>query len=51
MTTKSNSIEMNTNEIYGLSTLWASIKTTPNEVYGVRDLPLQNHIDEDVKLK
>ena len=44
MTAKSNSIEMNTNEVYGLSTLGASIETTPNEVYGVRDLPLQNHI-------
>ena len=51
MTAKSNNIEMNTNEVYGLSTLWASIETTPNEVYGVRDLPLQNHIYEDVKLK
>ena len=51
MTAKSNSIEMNTNEVYGLSTLGASIETTLNEVYGVRDLPLQNHIYEDVKLK
>ena len=43
MTAKSNSIEMNINNVYGLRTLWASIETTPNEVYGVRDLPLIIH--------
>ena len=48
MTAKSNSIA---NEVYRLSTLGASIETTLNKVYGVRDLPLQNHIYEDVKLK
>ena len=50
MTAKNNIIEMNTNEVYGVSTLWASIETTPNEVYGVRDLQLQSHIYENVKL-
>ena len=51
MTAKINSLEMNINDVYGLRTLWASIETTPNEVYGVRDLPLQNHIYEDVNLE
>ena len=42
-------IEMNQNEVYGVST--DGIETTPNEVYGVSSHPFQGHVYEDVKFK
>ena len=41
-----DTIEMNQNEVYGVST--DGIETTPNEVYGVSTHPLQSHVYEDV---
>ena len=42
-----DTIEMNQNEVYGVST--DGIETTPNEVYGVSSHPFQGHVYEDVK--
>ena len=42
-------IETIPNEVYGVGT--DGIETTPSEVYGVRDLPVQDHIYEDVKIQ
>ena len=44
-----DAIEMNQNEVYGVST--DGIETTPNEVYGVSNHPLQDHVYEVVKFK
>ena len=44
-----DTIEMNPNEVYGVST--EGIETTPNEVYGVSTHPLQGHVYEVVKFK
>ena len=44
-------IEMNTNKIYGFSTVSISIEIMPNVVYGVqRNLSLQDHVYENVKI-
>ena len=39
-------IEIIPNAVYGVGT--DGIDTTPNEVYGVRDLPLEDHVYEDM---
>ena len=57
-----DTIEMNSNEVYGVSTDGIEttpnevygvgtdgIETTPNAVYGVSTHPLQGHVYEDVK--
>ena len=42
-----DTIEMNPNEVYGVST--DGIETIPNEVYGVSNHPFQDHVYEHVK--
>ena len=42
-----NSIETTPNEVYGVST--DGIETTPNEVYRVSNHPFQDHVYEHVK--